>query len=312
MSPNFKAAALMAASMASFTINDALMKSVSDDMSLFQAMFLRGMGGSVLILVAAAVTGSLRLRLPRRDRGLVVWRTLAEIAAAYCFITALFHMPIANATAIMQAMPLSVTLAAAAFLGEPIGWRRLLAILVGFAGVMLIVRPGAEGFTIYSIYVVGAVIFVTARDLTARMVSIETSSMTVAVAASLGVMAFGGVGLVFGPETWRPVPPDAWLALGGASLMITFAYMFSIATMRAGDIAFVAPFRYTSLLWALLLGWVVFGEWPDGMTMIGAGIVVATGIFTFHRERKLAEVAAREAARNHISRASVDKAGDSI
>lgn len=302
----------MVASMASFTFNDALMKSVSDEMSLFQAVFLRGIGGSIMIVVAAALTGHLRLRLPRRDRSMVIWRTLAEIAAAYFFITALFNMPIANATAIMQAMPLAVTLAAAAFLGEPVGWRRLLAILVGFAGVMLIVRPGAEGFTIYSVYVVAAVICVTARDLTARTVSIETTSMTIAVAASLGVTVFGGLGLSFGGEPWRPVSSGAWLALGGASLMITFAYLFSIATMRAGDIAFVAPFRYTSLLWALLLGWAAFGEWPDGLTLIGAGIVVATGIFTFHRERKLAEAAERASALGRISQGSVDNPGDSI
>jgi drug/metabolite transporter (DMT)-like permease len=278
----------MTASMASFTLNDAMLKTLSDEMSMFQAVFLRGIGSTVLLIALAAAMGLLRLRLSPRDRVMVAVRTVAEIGAAYFFITALFHMPLANANAIMQALPLAVTLAGAIFLREPVGWRRLSAILVGFVGVMLIVRPGAEGFSIYSVYALAAVLSVTVRDLSSRMVSAETPSMTVAIAASVGVLVFAGLGCL--GETWQPVSTAGWGALLAASVFIVGGYLFSILTMRVGDIAFIAPFRYTSLLWALLLGLVVFGDWPDPLTLTGAAIVVATGIFTFHRERKLARV----------------------
>ena len=300
----------MAASMAAFTFNDAFMKSVADEMGLYQALFIRGVASTLLMIAMAAATGALRLRIPRRDRMMILWRTIAEVAAAYFFLTALFNMPIANASAIMQALPLTVTLAGAVFLGEAVGWRRMSAILVGFAGVMLIVRPGAEGFTVYSIYVVCAVICVTARDLTARAVSSETSSMTVAIAASFGVWVFSAFGLI--GEEWQPVGTGAFLSLMGASVMIIGGYFFSTATMRVGEIAVIAPFRYTSLLWSLLLGLVFFGEWPDLLTLLGGAIVVATGIFTFHRERKLAlEEAAITKAGPH-SQASVDNPRDSL
>ncbi len=293
MSKNVRGALFMALSMAAFTLNDAMMKSVSDEMSMFQALFLRGAFSTALMVALAVAMGPLTLRLPRRDRTLVALRTLAEIAAAWFFITALFNMPLANASAIMQALPLTVTLAGAVFLGEAVGWRRLLAILIGFVGVMLIVRPGAEGFTIYSVYVVIAVVCVTVRDLTARMVSEETPSTTVAIAASFGVWVFAGVGLT--TEEWQPVSLGSAIALAGASITIVGAYLFSILTMRIGEIAFIAPFRYTSLLWALLLGLVVFGDWPDSLTLLGAAIVVATGIFSFRREQKLAAEAAKAA-----------------
>lgn len=289
MSPNLRGALFMAASMAAFVANDAFLKSLSGDMSLFQAVFLRGVVGSLLLIALAAWLGKLSLRIPARDSRMILLRTLAEIAAAYLFISALFNMPIANASAIMQALPLTVTLAGAVFLGESVGWRRMSAILVGFLGVILIVRPGVEGFTVYSLYAVGAVVCVTVRDLAARAVSSETSSMSVAIAASIGVGLFGGLGLL--TVEWQPVTVSNAAAVVGASVMIMGAYLFSILTMRVGSIAFIAPFRYTSLLWSLLLGLVFFGEWPDGLTLAGAGIVVATGIFAFDRERKLARAA---------------------
>lgn len=300
----------MAASMAAFTINDAFMKSVSGAMSMYQALFIRGIASTLLIIVMAGAMGQLIPRIARRDWGMILLRTAAEVSAAYFFITALFNMPIANASAIMQALPLTVTLAGAVFLGEKVGWRRMSAILIGFVGVMLIVRPGAAGFTIYSIYVVCAVISVTVRDLAARMVSHETASMPVAIIASFGVWLFAAVGLA--GEEWQPVGMGDFLALMAASVMIIGAYIFSIATMRVGEIAVIAPFRYTSLLWALLLGFVVFGDWPDPLTLTGAAIVVATGIFTFHRERKLANEldAARVAAA--AGQPSVDNPRDSL
>jgi len=285
-SDNLTGALLMMASMAAFTVNDTMMKAMAGEVPLFQLLFLRGVLTTVAVAAVAARMGVLRARPSRRDWGLIGWRTLAEIGAAYFFLTALFNMPIANVTAILQALPLTVTLAAWLFFREAVGWRRLLAIVAGFGGVMLIVRPGAADFNAFSLYALIAVGCVTLRDLSTRRLSAATPSMLVTLITSAAVMVFFGVASLTGD--WVAMAPrEIWLTLG-AAVMIIGGYLFSIMVMRVGEIGFVAPFRYTGLIWALVLGWAVFGEWPDALTLLGAGIVAASGLFTLWREARLA------------------------
>lgn len=295
ISNNLRGALLMMASMAAFTFNDASMKALSDELPLFQAIFLRGVATTVMMFFLARALGGLRFSLSKADWVLVALRTLSELAATFLFLSALFRMPLANATAILQALPLAVTLAGAVFLGEAVGWRRLMAIGVGFFGVLLIVQPGAAGFNIYSVYVLAAVGFVTIRDLASRRLSREVPSMTVAISGALAVTT--GAGFMSMTETWAQPSTLAWAQLAGASIFIIGGYVFSVMTMRIGDIGAVTPFRYTSLLWALLLGLLVFGDWPNGLTLIGAAIVVATGIFTLMRERRINHPADRAGIR---------------
>lgn len=283
-SHNMRGAVLMVASMTAFTINDACMKALSDEIPLFQAIFLRGLATCAFLAIMAWLTGAFKVRISRHDLGLVAIRSFAEVVAAYFFISALFNMPIANVTAILQALPLTVTLASAIIFREAIGWKRMIAILVGFSGVLLIVRPGAEGFNYYSVYAIIAVLVITVRDLAARRLSVEVPSMAVALSAAVAVAAFAGLASI-GSE-WAPVSNKAIWQLSGATLFIIGGYLFSVMTMRVGDIDFVAPFRYTSLLSALILGLLVFGEWPGPLMLIGSTIVVATGAFTFYRERQ--------------------------
>nr|WP_282960711.1 DMT family transporter [Actibacterium sp. MT2.3-13A] len=285
MSDNTRGAVLMMLAMASFTVNDASMKSLAGHLPFFQAVFLRGVVTLPLLVLLARVTGGLDFRFGRRDWGLVALRSLAETAAAYFFITALFHMPLGNATAILMALPLAMTLAGALFLGETVGWRRWMAIAVGFVGVLLIVRPGAEGFNIYSVYVLLTVACVTVRDLSARGLSPGVRSMSVAIVAAFTVTAFMGLGSL--GETWVMPGRRETALLLAAAVLIVGGYIFSIMTMRVGEIAVVTPFRYTSLVWALILGLVVFGDWPRGLTLVGAGLIVATGIYTLYRERRV-------------------------
>lgn len=282
-SPNMQGAALMTASMTSFTVNDAFFKLLGDHLPFFQILFLRSVGVTVLIVLLAHRLGSLHMPATARDRWLILLRTVAEIAAAYCFLTALIHLPIANVTAIIQALPLTITLGAALVLGESVGWRRMTAIGIGLLGVLLILRPGGDGFDEYSIYAVLAVFGVTVRDLVVRQISSDVPSLTVALAAAIGVLAFSSVGAVF--SDWSPMAGRDILWLLGSMIFILGGYLFSVMAMRFGDVAFVAPFRYSSLLVALVLGLVVFGDWPDGPTLIGAAIVVVTGLFTLWRER---------------------------
>lgn len=283
-SPNTRGALFMAGSMTAFTLNDAFMKVLSGDVPLFQAIFMRSLAVAALLLALAWQQGVLRPHIGRRDWHLIALRTVFEIGAAFLFISALFNMPIANAMAILQALPLTVTLAGAIFLGEAVGWRRITAILVGFCGVLLIIQPGAEGFSIYSLYVLGAVVCVTVRDLAARRMSAGLPSVTVALITVIAIGVASGIASVF--TTWVPVTGDIVTMLGGAAFFIIGGYIFSVAAMRVGEIGVVSQFRYTSLLVALILGLVVFDEFPDALTLTGAAIVVGTGLFTLWRERK--------------------------
>jgi S-adenosylmethionine uptake transporter len=275
--------------MAAFTFNDTLVKVIGGQLPLFQIISLRGLLATSLIFLLARTLGKLRFNLQRRDWGLVAARCASEIGATYCFLAALMIMPIANITAVLQALPLTVTLGAAVFLGEEVGWRRMAAILLGFCGVLLIVRPGPDGFSEGALYALLAVAFVTARDLTTRRMSSEVPSLTVTLLASISVTVFALV-CSLGVE-WEPVSLSQVMLLIGAAVFILGGYSLSVMVMRVGEISFVSPFRYTGLIWAILLGWLVFGDWPDGLTLLGAVIVVGTGLFTVIRERRQAQVA---------------------
>jgi drug/metabolite transporter (DMT)-like permease len=283
MSDNMRGAALMTGAMTAFTFNDAFMKSLGDAIPLFQAIVIRGIGATLFLIVLTMYVGQLRLDASRRDWTLMLIRALAEMAGTYFFLTALFHMPFANLAAIMQSLPLTVTLVGALFLGEAVGWRRLAAILVGFVGVLLIVKPGPDSFTIDAAYGLATVGCVTIRDIVSRMISPATPSLLVATVSALGVTLFAAVGSVF--VEWQPFTGHVAFHLGGAMLFLIFGYLFSVAAVRIGDLGFVAPFRYTGLVVALVVGVVVFNTFPDPLTLLGAGVVVATGLFTLYRER---------------------------
>ncbi len=293
LSDNMRGALFMMMAMAAFTFSDACLKSLSDELPLFQALFLRGIGTTGILLILTRIMGQLNFDIARRDWTLMAIRTAAEAAAAWFFLTALFNMPLGNVSAIMQALPLTITLAGALFLGEAVGWKRLIAILFGFVGVVLIVQPGGDGFTHFSVFALLSMLCVTVRDLAARRTSRSVPSVMVATVAAAGVTIFAGVGSL--TVDWRPLSPLAAMQLTGAMLFVIGGYVTSVAAMRVGEIGFVAPFRYTSLLVALVLGYLVFGDWPNGLTMWGAVIVVATGLFTLYRERQMRRRAARTA-----------------
>ncbi|MCP5036090.1 MAG: DMT family transporter [Rhodobacteraceae bacterium] len=295
LTENTRGAGLMMVSMAAFTFNDVCMKALAGEIPLFQAIFMRGVLTTLFMFIVGRRMGLIRFKLPRKDWGLIALRTTGEIFATGFFLTALYNMPIANVTAILQALPLTIALAAALFLREHLGWRRIIAILVGLAGVMLIVRPGAAGFNTYSIYALAAVGFVTVRDLSSRRLSTNVPSFTVALIGAISVTTVFGLAATTGE--WVPVSAQIGGLIALASLFIIGGYLASVAVMRVGEIGFTAPFRYTGLIWALILGWLVFAEWPDNWTLIGAAIVVATGVFTLYRERQARRRAARNAAK---------------
>ena len=286
-SANRRGAALMVGSMTAFTVNDAFMKTLGTEWPVFQSLFIRGIFAVALMAAFAFAMGHIRRGIPTRDWRLVLMRTGCEALAAALFITAIFNMPLAEATAILQTLPLTVTLAGAVFLGEKVGWRRWLAILVGFVGVLLIVQPGTEGFSGYALLAVGAVILITFRDMAARQMSDAMPSFLAALVGAIGVMLIGGIGST--TETWQPLTMTAFIGLAGAVCTIGIAYFFSVAAMRSGDIGFVAPYRYSSLVVALILGVVIFDEVPSPLVMLGAGLITATGLYTLFRENRLSQ-----------------------
>lgn len=291
LSDNARGAVYMAVSMAAFTLNDTAMKAATQTLPLFQAIALRGVLAVAGLLALGVVLRGLSLNIPRRDVGVIALRSLAEVGGTVLFLAALMQMPLANLSAILQALPLAVTLVAAVVFRERIGWRRMLAIGIGFLGVLIIIRPGPAGFDIWSVMGLGSVACVVVRDLAARSLSRAVPSIMVALCAGVSVMLMGAVGAAI--QGWQPVGGREALLILFAAAMLTFGYTFSVMVMRVGDIGFVAPFRYSALIWAIFLGWFAFGTLPDGWTLFGAALVVATGIFTLWRERVRRQLAAR-------------------
>lgn len=285
LSENLRGILLMCASMAAFTINDTFMKSVTEGLPLYQTTGLRGLiavAGLGLLVIA---TRAYRYRPSRQDGWLILLRSLSDVAATILFLEALLHMPLANLSAILQVLPLAITFGAALVYGDRIGWRRMTAILVGLIGVLIIIRPGTEGFDRWALLGIASVLCVVVRDLSVRPLHGHVPSALVALGAAVAVTAMGWIGA--GIQGVQPVSGGQAAQVLGAGLFLIVGYLSSVMAMRHGDIGLVAPFRYTSLLWALVLGLVVFGDFPDGWTMIGAAIVVAAGIFTLLRERAL-------------------------
>lgn len=283
LSPNLRGALFMVISMAAFTFNDMFVKLAAENVPVFQIVVLRGLATSLMLFVYVAMTGGLRVSIPKTDRWRVGLRAFFESATVIAFLIALTNMPLANAAAIMGALPLFVTLGAALFLGDPVGWKRLAAILVGFFGVMLIVQPGTDGFNGYALLALLAALMVAGRDLVTRTFSPGVPSMTVALITAVAVCLTGAVLSIF--ETWVPLGWRDIVYIFGAAFCIIGGYVFSILVMRIGEIGFTAPFRYTALVWALILGFLVFGEWPNALALSGGAIVVAMGLFTLWRER---------------------------
>ena len=283
LNANLRGALYMAVAMASFTTNDTLVKSVLPSVNMGQVILLRSVFATILLSLLVSRSGGippLRILVGKA----VLIRVGCEMASAVTFILALRHLPIGNITAMLQALPLAVTMGAALVFAEPVGWRRWSAIAVGFLGVLIIVRPGLEGFSAWSLLVLATVVFCAIRDLATRRIPQDVPSVWVSAATSIGVML---AGLVVMPFTggWQPIGFHPLLLLFAAAMVVVVGYQFVIMAMRQGEISFIAPFRYISLLWANLLGYLVFDEVPDNLMLLGSALVVASGLYALYRER---------------------------
>lgn len=286
MNANARAAALMTLGMAAFACEDALLKLLSAGLPVGELLLVVGAGGMLLFGGwLARIEGGLRWRDLLHP--LVLLRNFCEAVCAICFVTALSRGDLSIASAILQALPLLMTLGAALFLAEPVGWRRWLSIAAGFVGVLLIVRPGSAAFQPGSVYALIAVLALAVRDLATRRLPPEIGSGML-TAAAFGAMALAGaVLLVVGGQAL--VAPDA----GQAVMMLAClgfglgGYIAMVVATRIGEIGAIAPFRYSRLVFAMLLAIAIFGERPDAATLAGAAIIAGAGGYAMWREARL-------------------------
>jgi drug/metabolite transporter (DMT)-like permease len=289
-SENLRGIAFMMTAMAAFTVSDACVKHLATVLPLFQVITLRGILTLVLMVAIARMSGGLQLGAVWRVRRLVGMRALAEVGSTVTFFAALLHLPFATLSAILQSLPLAITLCAALFLGEKVGWRRMGAILVGFVGVIVIIRPGAESFNTWSLMALLSVAIVVVRDLASRRLPPDVPSVTVALIGAMGVTVLSAV--LSAATPWQPIPLREGALILLASGAVVVGYIFIVRVMRVGEVGVTVPFRYTSLIWAALIGWLFFAEVPDLWTVAGGVLVVGSGLFTLARERRLARLAA--------------------
>ena len=247
LTDNVFGAILMAVSMLSFISNDALMKFLFQTISVEQGIFMRGLVSVPLLALIAYLRKSLFVRIDWRNWRVILTRAFAELAATMAFLTALSHMPLANITAILQALPLTVTMFAAIFFGEQVGWRRWSAILAGFIGVLIIIRPGGDGFNEYAVLAIVAVACVTVRDAITRRLDRSVPSLFVAFISAIPIFIYGGVATA--TTGWTIVSGAIIGIVVVAAIAITCGYLFAVMAMRNGEISFVAPFRYTGMIW---------------------------------------------------------------
>lgn len=286
MTDTLRGAFLMTASMAAFAVEDALIKGLSDTFAPAQLVWMLGLGGALAFAAYLKGTGQ-SLWTRAYVTGPIILRTAAEAVGAMFFISALAVVPLALASAVIQATPLLVALGSAVFFGSPVGWRRLLAIGIGFGGVLIIVRPGGDGFEVATLLAVFGMLGLSARDLATRAIPQTMSGLR------LSFLAFSALvpsGLLLQTAQTQPILPVTLAQTGAIALCVAIGmagYIAIVAATRTGDIAIVSSFRYTRMLFALIVAMLVFGEAPDHWTLIGAAIIIGAGVFTLMREARL-------------------------
>lgn len=268
--------------MAGYVVNDALIKLVAEDVPLFQAIFVRGLIITVLVMGLVTVRGE-RDRISRVTDRMVVGRMLLEAVATAAYLTALTKLPLASLSAVLQIVPIAVTFAAARLLREPVSIIRVAAVGIGFAGVLLIVRPWSEAFSPWYLLGLVGVALVVLRELVTRNVDQDIPSMVVALGTAVTITTMGLiVSLIQG---WSALTIDQTAMLAAAAVFLAVGYVASIITVRVGDLSYSAPFRYTVLVFAIILQIVVFNDVPDTLTLIGAATVSAAGLWVVAAER---------------------------
>jgi len=281
-SPARRAILLMIGAAGCFASNDALVKFVSQSLAPAQVILLRSVIASVLILLVARRAGATP-HLAAAVSPRVLGRCVADAFGTSMYLLSLFHLPLANATAINLAAPVFMTLFAVLLLGERASGARWAAVGLGFAGVLAVVQPAGDGFNAWALLCVAGTLLHAVRDLLTRRIDPAVPSLVIALSSAVALGVLGAALLLW--QGWRPV---AWwhlaLLAAAASLLIS-AYLLLIGSLRLAEISLTAPFRYSSLLFAVLLGYGVWGQIPNAWAWAGIALLVGSGLYMVHSER---------------------------
>lgn len=282
-SDNLRGIVLMLAAMAGFAIGDVGIKLLAGALPPGQIMGTMGIVGTIVFAIWTRSRG-----LPLLPRAIwhkaIALRFAAEIVAGIGMVLSLTLNPLSLVTAILQAGPLVVTMGAALFFGEKVGPRRWLSIFAGLLGVLIILRPGFEGFSAQALWIIVALLGLSVRDLATRAAPAELDNLQVATIGFFALVPTGALLILFGqPPVWPSL--GNWGTLGLAIGASIAGYYAVTAAMRVGEIAAVTPFRFSRLLFGLTLGMIIFHERPDALSYAGAGLILAAGLYSAWRER---------------------------
>lgn len=272
----------MVGAMVAFVTNDALIKYASQSMSAAQLIFIRGVMATVLVAGVAhgmGVAGQWRVILQRR----VAARAGVDAFASVLYLSSLFHLPLANATAINLAAPLFMIVFAVVFLREEVGIARWLAIATGFFGVLLIIQPRADGFNLYALVCLAGTLCHATRDLMTRGIAHSVPSILITLSTALAVTLLAGTISIF--QGWRPFGLFEFGLLAAASVFLGAGYHMLISSMRSGEMSLIAPFRYSGLLFALVVGYVVWRDVPNLIGFTGIVLLIGSGLYVLRSER---------------------------
>ncbi len=276
----------MALTMALYTANDALVKMLGESLPLGAIISLRGAMIMALILaLILAVPGHGPASLRWLGNRAVLIRSAWDTAVTILYLTALLHMPIANILAIMNLSPLAIIPLAAWRLGEAVGPRRILAVMAGFTGALLVVRPGTEGFNIWALLAFLAMLGVAGRDISTRHIPANAPALVIALGNILMVQALGLLLWALAPAGSWP-QPHQWLMLAGCALFLGAAYVLIIVVVRIAPVGKTAVWRYSIILWGVLAGWLAFGQIPDTCALAGIALILASSLYVSLRKAR--------------------------
>lgn len=281
----------MSAGMVCFVLNDTLVKFVSDDLPASQLIFLRGVLavlGLLLLVYATDRSQFSRAGLLHMVDKWVVLRSMLDGVASLVYLSALFHMPLGNATAINMSTPLLIALLSGLLMGVHVSARNWLIIGLGFVGVLMVVQPQADGFNAWAWVALAGTVLHALRDLSVRFIAPEVPSMVITVGTALAATVLSGVWSVFTP--WQAVSATHWGMMAAAAVFLSCGYFFLIKATRMADMSVVAPFRYIGLLTAVLAGYVIWGDMPNPLAWCGMLLLVGAGILMLRLHRQPAYV----------------------
>ena len=265
--------------MLSFVLNDSLTKFVSASIAAPQLIFLRGLLASLGLLILALTVTKLppwRETWCHISHKWVFIRSFLDGMASLVYLSAMFHMPLANATAINMSTPLLIALLSALLLGQRVSGRHWGIIGAGFVGVLLVVQPQADGFNAWGWVALAGTLFHALRDLSVRFIPDQVPSILVTLGTAITATLMAGLWALWHP--WQTVTGFEWGLMTAAAIFLSIGYFLLIKATRMADMTVIAPFRYMGLITAVVMGFVVWGDVPNALAWVGMALLAAAGI----------------------------------